>query len=296
MVSDSTMPDHPSIRSGREEALVALLDDPAPTVRAALREAFRDLGGGGVSVLRRVAEDGEAAQAAFARELLEEFVGPDPVDAFLGFIRSFNYELETGSLMLDRTHDPEVDVGEACHLLDSMARRARELMVKPATPWEHCKVLNRVIFHEYGFRGDPDAFINPQASFLTQVLRRRRGMPLTLCVVYLLVAYRLGLELEPVSLPGRFMVGCLQARDAFYIDCFEHGVFRGPEDIRELFRRSGFRIDEEDLRPSPVGDVLRRACRNLVNQFREQGDFRRAGQYERFVHEFELVHRRNARS
>ncbi|MGF1484861.1 MAG: transglutaminase-like domain-containing protein [Opitutales bacterium] len=280
----------------REAALLSLLDDPAPVVRTAVREALKALGRDGIDLLRGVVHAGEEPRARIARDLLEELVGPDPAEAFLRFIRSFNYELETGSLMLDRTYFPDLEVGASCTLLDRMAKRFGELVVPPSSGWEQCKVLNRVVFHEFGFRADNEAFINPRASFLSQVLETRRGMPLTLCLVYLLVAYRSGLDLEPISLPGRFMVGCWLDREPFYIDCYEHGVFRAAEDLREIFQDNGYPLSDDDLRPSPVGDVLQRACRNLVNQFRERGDFRRAAQYELFVHEFDDAHRRNARS
>ncbi len=282
--------------SERELALVSLLDDPAPAVRDGVREALRALGSSGVALLRQVVREETEPQAQVAREMLEEFVGPEPSEAFRRFIRSFNYELETGSLMLDRTYFPDLEVGKSWDLLDKMARRVSELLVTPCSGWEQCKVMNRVVFHEYGFRPDNDGFVNPRASFLNQVLQTRRGLPLSLCIVYLLVAYRCGLELEPVCLPGRCMVGCWLDREPFYIDCFEHGVFRAAEDLHDVFRHSGFPLSEADLRPSPVGDVLQRACRNLVNQFREAGDFQMATQYELFVHEFDDAHRRNARS
>ena len=82
-------------------------------------------------------------------------------------------------------------------------------------PLEICSVMNRVLFHEYGFRGAGKDFENPQNSFLHRVLERRKGLPITLSVIYILIARRLGFDLEPIGLPGRFMVGCFSDERPF---------------------------------------------------------------------------------
>ena len=58
---------------------------------------------------------------------------------------------------------------------------------------EKCRVINRVLFHDYGFRGNHEDYTDPLNSFLDQVLARKKGLPITLGMVYLLVAGRLGL-------------------------------------------------------------------------------------------------------
>ena len=89
---------------------------------------------------------------------------------------------------------------------------------------EVCKILNRVIFHEFEFRGEKEDFYNPDNSFLGKVLDNRRGIPLTLSVVYLLVADRFGFQLEPVGFPVRFMLGCFEEEVPFYIDPFSEAL------------------------------------------------------------------------
>ena len=282
------------ISTRREAAIIQLLDDESPVVQAALREEFLRLNDRGISLLRRLCKSRNRITASYARGYLEEIQGPDTVTRFLQFIRSLNYELETGCLLLERTVFPDVDSAECCMTLDAIAARCRELMVLPSSPWEKCRVLNRVIFHEWGFRGNLEEFDDPLNSFLYQIIKRRKGIPISLSILYLLVAQRCDLDLEPIGVPYHFMVGCFLENRPFYIDAFERGRFRTSEDLKEQLRARQIRPRRRDLAPSPVGEVLERCCRNLMHQYSRAGDRERARLFRDFVHEFELSYKRHA--
>jgi regulator of sirC expression with transglutaminase-like and TPR domain len=274
--------------------MLRLLDDTAPQVREALLEEFQRLGDTGLALLRQAAEGGNAALAPHARHFLRELGGEDTVGTFLEFVRSFQYELETGLLLLERTVYPALGVAETHGFLDAAATRCRQLLLSPATAREKCRVISRVLFHEYGFRGDAENYHDPRNSFLHLVIQRRRGIPLTLCVLYILVAQRCGIDLEAIALPGRFLAGCFLDDEPFFIDAYERGVFRSEEDLHEHFRRLEIPFDPTALMPAPVGEVLARCCRNLVNQYTAARDHAKAKLFAEFVHEFELAYRRHA--
>jgi regulator of sirC expression with transglutaminase-like and TPR domain len=276
------------------EAMLRLLDDTAPQVREAMLEQFKRLGEPALAFLRQTAEGGEPGLAPHARRFLRELGGEDTVGMFLEFVRSFHYELETGLMMLERTVFPALNPAETHGFLDGAAARCRQLLLTPATAREKCLVVSRVLFHEYGFRGDAENYHDPRNSFMHLVLERRRGIPLTLSALYILVAQRCGIELEPIALPGRFLAGCFLDDEPFYIDAYERGVFRGEDDLREHFNRLEMPFDPAALMPAPVGEVLARCCRNLVNQYTAARDHAKAKLFAEFVHEFELAYRRHA--
>ncbi len=278
------------------EALLRLLDDPTPQVREALLSELGRQGPMGLAFLRTTADGQDAALAAHARRFLRELGGEDTVQMFLDFIRGFSYELETGLILLERTIYPALSPTDPHGFLDAMAARCRQLLLTPSSAREKCNVLNRVIFHEFGFRGDAENYHDPRNSFLNQVIRRRRGIPLTLSAVYLLVALRCGIELEPIGLPGKFMVSCNLGEEPFYIDAYEHGAFRHEDDLRAYFRQLELPFDPAVLMPAPVGEILARCCRNLVNQYTAARDHAKAKLFAEFVHEFDLAYRRHAES
>jgi regulator of sirC expression with transglutaminase-like and TPR domain len=278
----------------QREAFAGLLDDPSPAVRSSLLGYFAQHGRESVEFLRHVASQPNRALAGHANWYLRELNFADPVAEFRGFIRSLNYELETGALLLSRTIHPDLDIGAACTELDKMAKRCRELIAEPATARDKCRALNRVLFHEYELRGNTEHYADPLNSFLDQVLIRRKGIPISLSIVYLLVAERIGLSLEPVGLPGHFVVGCYAEDLPFYIDPFNGGRFISAGEAVAMLRKHSLNPTIADLAPTPVREVLCRCCRNLVNHYSVANDHERARHFAEFVAEFESTYERHA--
>ena len=285
-----------TLGAAEREAFLSLLDDTSPAVRRALLLRFNELGPATASFLETVARGSNRVLARHAAWFLDELKFSDPVAEFRGFIRSLNYELESGALLLARTVSPQLDAGDCLTQLDKIAARCRELIVEPSSAREKCRVLNRVLFHEWGFHGNVENYTDPRNSFLDQVLERRTGIPLSLSIVYLLVAERIALELEPVGLPGHFIVGCFADDLPFFIDPFDRGVFRDAEEIFDLLRANNIKPKPSDLAPTPVREVLCRSCRNLVNHYTAAGEPERAKLFARFVEEFEATYEKHAKS
>lgn len=282
------------LSEAQREAFLSLLDDSSVSVRKALLAHFNRLGATASRFLEEVAHGSHRLLARHAAWYLDELKFGDPVAEFRGFIRSLNYELETGAILLSRTVTPDLDVGACCSALDAIANRCRELISEPATPREKCRIINRVLFHEWGFHGNVEHYTDPLNSFIDQVLLRRKGIPLSLSIVYLLVAERLELELEPVGLPGHFIVGCYLESDPFFVDPFDKGVFRDADEILDLLRANNLAPKVTDLAPTPVREVLCRSCRNLVNHYHTAGNVEHARLFAGFVEEFEATHERNS--
>lgn len=278
----------------REKALVSLLDDPSPVVQEGLATAFGELGQAGEEILRRVVREEKAGLARRASELLVSLVGPDPTNMFLHFIRGLQYELETGLILINRVMYPELDPVQVRKGLDEIAERCRQLGVAPMRSRDQCRVLNRVCFHEYGFRGNTEDFEDPLNSCLEAVLRRRKGLPILLSAVYILIGERVGLDLEPIGLPGRFLVGNFEDREPLYLDPFERGRFRSVAELRNLLARHNVAPEFHHLVPVPVGEVLCRVCRNLVLHFDARRQPRWANKFRTFVREFEETYRRHS--
>lgn len=284
----------PRFTAEKRKALEGLLDDPSAATHQALLTYFMQHGRESLEFLRHVSSQPNRSLALHANAYLRELNFSDPVSEFRGFIRSLNYELETGALLLSRTVNPDVDVGGICLQLDALAVRCRELIVEPASARDKCRVLNRVLFHEHGFHGNTEHYADPLNSFLDQVLARRKGLPITLSIVYLLVADRIGLSLEPIGLPGHFLIGCYAEDLPFYIDPFNGGRLLAASEAFVMLRKHSLSPTIADLAPTPVREVLCRCCRNLVNHYTVANDHDRARLFAEFVAEFESTYERHA--
>jgi regulator of sirC expression with transglutaminase-like and TPR domain len=278
------------------EALLSLLDDPSPTVRRALLARFSAHGAAAATLLQEIAHSSNRVLARHAAWFIDELKLTDPVSEFRSFIRSLNYELETGTLLLARTATPQLDVNECRASFDEMAARCRELISEPSTNREKCRVINRVLFHEWGFRGNVEQYTDPMNSFIDKVLMRRKGIPISLSVLYLFVGERLGLPLEPVGLPGHFVVGCYADDVPFFIDPFDQGLFRDADEVFALLRSNHIAPKPSDLTPTTVREVLCRSCRSLANHYSVASDLARAQIFSEFADEFEATHERYLQS
>jgi len=279
--------------AGEREALLGLLDDPSPTVRRALLARFSERGTAAATLLQEIARSSNRVLARHASWFIEELKLSDPVAEFRSFIRSLNYELETGSLLLARTLTPQLDVGECRAEIDEISARCRELVAEPSTCREKCRIINRVLFHEWGFRGNVEQYTDPLNIFLDHVISRRKGVQISLSILYILVADRLGLQLEPIGLPGHFVVACYGDDAPFFIDPFDQGLFRDADEVLTLLRANHVAPKLSDLAPTTVREVLCRSCRNLAHHYTAAGDLAKAQIFSEFVDEFEATYERH---
>ncbi len=282
--------------SAQKSSLLQLLDDPSPVVQQQLFDYFSANEENAVSFLQELMENGRGIQVYYAKFYLNKLGIDNTVETFRSFIESFSYELETGCWLLDRTVNPRIDTTRYSAMLDEMGIRALDLFIEPCSYKEKCRVLNRVVFHENGFTGDLDEYKNPNSSFISHVLDTKKGIPLSLSIIYILVAMRCGVDLRPIAIPGRFMVGCFSEDKPFFIDVFEGGRFLSVADVLIFLESNRIEYNEGSLSPIPVGEVLKRTCKNLQNQYMAAKDQDHALLFESFVNAFGDAYKRAHRA
>lgn len=269
------------------ETLARLLDDPSPVVREALVGAFRGLGEPALARLRELAGE-PGGLAAPAARMLATLGDPDHAGAFRRHLRQGDADIARGCLLFERVLRPEIADDAFDGALDAMAGRARQLLDGTMSVREACRVVNRVMFHEWGFRGDEKLFLQPDGSLIGRVLETRRGIPISLCIIHLLVSLRCGVPLVPVGLPGRFMLGhrCGEA-DGFFVDCYDGGVFRSRSEVKMILLQNGLPATDDFLAPVDAAETLCRCCRNLASQLDAVGDSANGAIFLGFVRELE---------
>ena len=270
------------------DALERLLDDPSPVVRKAVIQGVKSAGTEGVLWLEKLSADKNLG--AHAQALLGDLrTSESAAQCFLNYIKEATLELEQGCLLIERVIHPSLLEHAYAAELDRLSKRTRELIAEPLDIKEKCRVLCRVIFGEEGFRGAERSFAAPDSSLLSRVLSTRRGIPISLCIIFLLVARRLGLPVEPVGLPGRFMVGVFSGRTPFYIDCYQGGTFRTRAEVQLLLLDNQLPAAENFLQPVTIAQTLARCCRNLVSQLEAHGNDRGSRQFVSFVHALDQI-------
>ncbi len=186
-------------------------------------------------------------------------------------------DLTQTALLISRIGYPDLDIASVLPSLDALARRVRSVLALPAPdvaaelPAEMPRLhvidaLNQVLFDEEHFEGDADDYYNPDNSFLHKVLERRKGIPITLSLLYIEVARRVGLQIEGIGLPYHFMVRCRLEDNIVYIDPFAHGAVMNEQGCQEYIRKltqRRIRLHSHWFEPVTKRQFLTRMLHNL---------------------------------
>jgi regulator of sirC expression with transglutaminase-like and TPR domain len=125
--------------------------------------------------------------------------------------------------------------------------------------------LHQVLFDELGFHGDTKSFFDPKNSFLPSVLEYNRGIPITLSLVYKLVAERCGLEVVGLNTPGHFLVRLNLENEQMIIDCFRGGKLLTEKEVTACIMKMTASQELADSAGTDVATHRQWVARILVN-------------------------------
>lgn len=176
--------------------------------------------------------------------------------------------LAEAALLVAEGQYPGLDIEDYLGRIDGYARELQERVGDDAAYTARLGALNQYLFQELGFAPDADNYYDPRNSFLNEVLERRRGIPLSLSILYIAVGRRLGLDLRGVSFPGHFLVKCAVDEGVVVLDPYYRGLSLSLEDLQKRLRevRGGEvsrAIVSEMLVSAPPREVMVRMLRNL---------------------------------
>lgn len=182
--------------------------------------------------------------------------------AALCFARSLAYPILNVDLYLSR--------------LDALADAACPSVEKGKTLNERVDALSDFLFYQREFSGNRQDYTDPRNSYLNCVLDRRKGIPISLSVIYTSIAKRLGLQAYGIGLPGHFIVGVYQAGSQVFLDPFNAGVRLTIADCGKLVREhTGYQgaFHPKWLTPISPNDLLARMLTNLCNAYVQREDW-----------------------
>ena len=269
----------------RLQALEALLDDTSPLVRDAVIEEVKRLGEPALAWLESLVTKKGSQVADAAEEILGKTAGPGATSAFIRYVRGAHVELEQGAILLQRAIYPRLDPVRVSGALDEIAQRVQDLIAIPTTSALVVRAINRVLYHELGYRGEPNVDPDPGTVLLGDVLALRRGIDLSLGLLYILVARRLGMEFLPVFLPNRMLLAHLRDREPFLVDPFSRGRFFTWAEAQAMVP-VGAMIDLQRYWEKPAEGILRLTCERLASIYSSRSDAERAATFTAFCEEF----------
>lgn len=191
-----------------------------------------------------------------------------------------NINLAEAALLIAAQEYPDLDIGACLQQLDDMASVCRGRLGPSPGHVRTLATLGEFLFHDLGFQGDLQTFTDPRNSFLNDVLQRRRGIPITLSLVYLEVGRRLGLPVQGVSFPGHFLVRVDVDGVERILDPFSAGAILDYAELKRRLENVSAPQQPWDLQrvlaPASNREIITRMLRNLKNIYVNGEDYQRA--------------------
>jgi regulator of sirC expression with transglutaminase-like and TPR domain len=201
--------------------------------------------------------------------------------AFSRAIAGADHEVDLfgGAMIIASLGSEDADPHTTASRLDVMAEEARSYAGEGADADSLANAVDYQLFSVCGFRANTEDFSDPRNSYLDQVVTRRLGIPITLSLVYMEVAQRIGLQCDGVGYPGHFIVRYGDAGAGVFVDPAQQGARIDRAEL--LARLRGHRTGPGQ--PSPESllcavtrrQILQRMLNNLRMTFRERRDLPR---------------------
>jgi regulator of sirC expression with transglutaminase-like and TPR domain len=212
------------------------------------------------------------------------FATPTPLGYFASLVQSDgDFALFEAAVSLAQDEYPDLDVQSVLDEVDHLLARIKRRLPQDAAPLQKLRILNQFFFSDLGFGGNVNNYYDPDNSFIQVLLRTRRGIPISLAVLWMELAQGLGLSVRGVGFPGHFMVKVNLPMGQAVIDPVS-GRSLGREELAEKldpFRRRSGLVDEFEvplglyLQAAPPREIIARMLRNLKEIYRTQEDWER---------------------
>jgi regulator of sirC expression with transglutaminase-like and TPR domain len=255
------------------KALVSLLGDTDPEVQTHVEQKIISLGDSIIPVLEK---EWEQSFDPDSQKRIEEIIHTLQFDnlkrRLFQWKQSGAEDLLEGLWLIATYQYPDL---EFTKIKDQVQQIYYEtwLEFKPDTvPLDQIKIINSVMFNKLKFSPNTKNFHSVGNSMINIVLETRKGNPISLCCLYMLVAQRMKLPIYGVNLPNLFILTYKQGRHQFYINVFNKGLVFSKQDIDNYLQNLNLKQNDIFYQPCSHLDIVRRVMRNMIVAFEKTGE------------------------
>jgi regulator of sirC expression with transglutaminase-like and TPR domain len=261
-------------------ALVKLLDDPDEEVYHHVEQKLLEYGG---EVIHYLENAWEQSFDGLLQERIENIVhqiqfSTVKEDLNLWYL-SGAFDLLQGAMIINRYQYPDLDEQKIINQIEEIKRDIWLGLQYEMSSVEKVKLINHVLYQQYGFGGNTKNHHDPQNSYLNQVLESKKGNQISLAIIYSTLAQKLDLPIYGINLPQHFILGYIDDSKQegtdysvlFYINAFNRGNIFGKHDVDQFLRQLNLEPLPEYYKPCSNTDIIRRVIRNLISAYENAG-------------------------
>lgn len=256
---------------------MALLDDDDREVTTHVEDKIMSLGTSIIPMLEKEWEDTfNPIIQSKVEDLVHELQFELLKERFLDWKGAGAESLLEGLWIVATYQYPDIELDELNKEVEQLYHEMWRQFTDDLAPYDQIKVFNEQFFNKFKFRANTKNFHSPANSMINAVLESKKGNPITLCSIYLLLAQKLELPIYGVNLPNLFILTYKLEEESFYINVFNRGLIFTRSDIDNYLEN--LQLNKLDIFYDPCSnlDVILRALRNLIVSFEKLGDYHKA--------------------
>lgn len=267
------------------KALISLLDDEDQEVVSHVEQRIRQMGGQMIPLLE---SEWEGSFNPNLQKRIEEIIHDLQYESVLDRMRDWKngggMDLLEGLWIVATYQYPDLSLDKLKQDVEQLFYDVWVDFKTDMHPDEQIKAMNMAFFSKLKFAPNTKHFHSPANSMINQVLESRRGNPITLCVLYMLIAKRLNLPVYGVNLPNLFVLTYKNSSGVqFYINVFNRGLVFTIKDIDQYIDQLNIKRLDTFYQPCTNADIVRRVLRNLTLAFEKTGDSDRVREVEQIL-------------
>jgi len=283
--------------SSNISALIKLLDEPDERAFQLIRQQIYSLGVEAIPALENALENTfdplvQERITEISHQLQTENLYVD----FVNWVKLEPSDLLKGFVLVTKIRYPNLDESEIKSKIEDIRMDIWLELHENLTALENIKVLNHIFFEVYHFDGNKENLSAPQNSFINTLLESRQGNPLSLGILYMLLARKLNLPVFGVNLPQHFILAYLsdmgmenptEKEVLFYINPFNKGAVFTRREIELFIRQMKIKPDPAFFAPCTNLDIIHRLINNLIFAYTKLGDNEKIEDLEILLNAFE---------
>jgi regulator of sirC expression with transglutaminase-like and TPR domain len=277
------------------KALIQLIDDPDEHIFVHVRDTLLSYGHDAIPFLENSWEHDHYDLIFQSRveQIINDIQFEETKTQLLQWCNSDDKDLLRGALIIAHYQYPSLDDSEVHEVIQAIRKDIWLEINNTQTGFEKIKILNHIFFDKYHFQGDTKQFHAADNSCINRVLETRKGNPLSLSVIYSIVAQSLDIPLYGVNLPNHFILAYMDELGSnaltcnpnkwgvlFYVNPFTKGSLLDENEIREFIDRLQLVHSREYYEPCSNSAVLKRMLTNLISSFQSAGNAEKVKQLQ----------------
>ena len=278
-------------------ALIKLLDEPDETAFGLIRNQIFSIGPDALAPLEKALENTfDSLVQERIQEIIRKLYQENLYVDFVNWLNLGSDDLLKGFILVTQTQYPALNEEEIRITVEQLKMDVWIELHENLTALENVKVINHVLFDQHHFDGNKSDMNAPQNSYVNTFLETHKGSPLSLGILFIILAQKLGMPVFGVNLPQHFILAYLTEPGIsnpgeddvlFYINPFNKGAVFTRREIELFIREMKFKPEKSFFSPCTNPDIIRRLINSLISSYNQYGYLDKIEELQNLLNAFE---------